>query len=254
MNKYLKYVNSITRLTKEQEYLLIEKWRSNNDILARNFLIYSNLRYVITTIIKYGYFRMKVCSFDELVSEGNLALLRAVKNFDVSYNIPFSTFATYYIRCAILKHLTDSRSLVHIPFKKYFQIRKALTDNNGDSRNASEDLISEFNIPVEKVECLVNNHNIKDSHFEPFACTDCFDSNPEDTIDSSQIEKELKTILTDREYYIIKSRMQDVTFAEIGKKLKICRERVRQIEIIIIDKIRKHLNSKLLKKKSTHSI
>src|SRR5260221_14722057 len=97
-------------LTREREHELALRWRERGDASARDLLIRSQLRNVVTIARRYRH--EASATFDELIAEGNFGLIQALARFDPSQGPRFVTYAVYWIRASISQYLTRSRSLV----------------------------------------------------------------------------------------------------------------------------------------------
>ena len=248
-------------LSKKEEYDLLLAFKKKNDKKALSKLIDSYQRLVISIAFKlkgYNY------SVEELIQEGNIGILIAAKKFDTKKNVRFSTYATWWIRCYIYSYIFNNCSIVKMPsgYKKiFFNLRKVQRKLENVSNNysgislekktaeifgvESSDIENINNTITKGVFSLDHSYN-EDVGFVPIDfLVDKHQTPAEALLDSDfkQIVNKSMNLLTERERSIIKSRyFMDKTLEDIGYKLKISKERVRQIESRALLKLRKKIN------------
>ena len=252
---YLKDIKKHKLLSKEEEFSLLVKAK-NGDIEAKNELITSNLKLVVN--IAKGYVN-KGMSFIDLISEGNMGLIYAIDKFDIDKGFRFSTYAVWWIRQAIMKAIIVKGREIRIPSYKYDllnKINRYIMDKlqTGGSYPSVEQIEEDLHIDAEKVENIIRDFQ------DPMSLSMSIgeDISLEDTIAQEQeisMEEEifremgmkhvrdLVEELDEREKSILKQRYgldgSDIyTLEEIGKKLNITRERVRQIEKRTLEKLK----------------
>ncbi len=265
---YLREIGKTPLLTSDEEKELAKK-NEKGDIEARNKLIQSNLRLVVSIAKRYiG--RSPNLTLLDLIQEGNIGLARAVDKFDYRRGFKFSTYATWWIRQAITRALADQSRTIRIPvhmvetISKYTQIKRRLFQDLG-REPLPEEVASEMGIDVEKV-----RHIIKISQdtisFEAPVGDDEEDSSLGDFIEDEKgitpvqlaamrlLGDQIKEIINDlqpREQKILKMRfgLEDGvahTLEEVGNEFGVTRERIRQIEFKALERIRQHHNLKKL--------
>ena len=263
---YLNEINQYKLLTKEEE-IKLAKAIKNGDIEAKNKLINHNLRLVVFIAKRYMGYGL---TFLDLVQEGNLGLIKAVDKFDESKNFKFSTYATYWIRQSISRAIKSQVRNVRIPvhiIELMNNIRKVEQNFQQTYKREPEldEIANKLNISVKKVAEALNWVKDATSLDIPIGEEDNITigsfiedesiKNMFDTIENNDCMIAIKDILntlTDREKIIIMRRFgleQDrtETLDEIGKDLNISKERVRQIEIAALKKLRNPYRSRLLK-------
>lgn len=255
---YLSDLREHELLSKEEEFELLKRIKEDNDEEAKNKLILSNLRLVISVAKKSLGNGLPLI---DLISEGNIGLLKAIEKFDRSKGHRFSTYAVWWIRQSIKKSIINIGRDIRIPSYKHEQLSKVNKLINEyvyeHGENPTIEYIAEYlNIKPSKVVLLINefqdvvsfNETIGDNIFlEDVIGKD--DDVEENIIKEEQIlemRELLDKILTDREREILELRYglynsKIHTLKEIGEILKITRERVRQIEKKAITKLKRQL-------------
>jgi len=252
--RYLKEINRYPLLSADEEVDLARKAR-NGDVEARRSLIVANLRLVITiarTFSTYG------VPFLDLVEEGNLGLIKAVGKFDPDRGFRFSTYASWWIRQAIVQAISNSSRTIRIPIHIFQLMTRhiALGQEPGIEKLSMEERAKRLKISAKRYRMLVELvENIRaldlassiDAYeqltrsIEPEAGTD-----PEKII-LQQMENEsfaeIMERLSDRERLILRIRYgfddgEPHTLAETGDVVKVSRERVRQLEMRALRKLR----------------
>ena len=257
VRQYLKEIGRIPLLDREEERVLAEKM-ANGDEEAKNKLVESNLRLVVSIAKKY---LGRGMYFLDLIQEGNLGLMKAVDKFDYTKEFKFSTYATWWIRQAITRAIADQARTIRIPVHMVETIHKVTkysrqmlqelgreptAEEIGEKIGMSADKVREIlKISQDPVSLETPIGEEEDSHLGDFIPDDDTPA-PQDaaasTILREVIERELHT-LTPREEHVIKLRFglydgRTRTLEEVGKEFDITRERIRQIEAKALRKLR----------------
>lgn len=259
--KYLLDIGKYPLLTSEEERELAKK-AAQGDSEARERLIKSNLRLVVSVAKKYiG--KSKNLTLLDLIQEGNIGLTRAVEKFDWRRGLKFSTYATYWIRQAITRALSDQARTVRLPVHiietlyKLNKVKKRLSAILHRDPTP-EELATEIGFPTQKVQKLLKYLQDVVSLETPIGdegdsllkelLPDLTDVSPEKHASLAILKEQLKKAIQDlsvKERKIISLRygLEDGiehTLEEIGKIFGITRERVRQIEIRALEKLKDH--------------
>ena len=263
--RYLSEISKYPLLTPEEEKELAKK-AAKGDLEARERLIKSNLRLVVSIAKKYiG--RSKGLTFLDLIQEGNAGLIKAVDRFDWRRGFKFSTFATWWIRQAISRALSDQARIIRLPVHvvetlyKLNKARKKLATIL-DREPTPEELAAEVGLSPQKVQQLLKYVPDTISLETPIGegesllrelIPDTSEMTPEKAASLAILREQLKKAiqkLNARERQVISLRygLEDgvmYTLEDIGKIFGITRERVRQIEIKALEKLR---DDELIKK------
>lgn len=256
---YLSDLREHELLSKEEEFDLLKRIKENNDEEAKNKLILSNLRLVISVAKKSLGNGLPLI---DLISEGNIGLLKAIEKFDSTKGHRFSTYAVWWIRQSIKKSIINIGRDIRIPSYKHEQLSKVnklineYVYENGENPPI-EYIASKLKLKPSKVTLLINefqdvvsfNETIGDNIFleDVIGKEDDVEENIIKEEQISEMRHLLNDILTDREREILELRYglynsKIHTLKEIGEILKITRERVRQIEKKAITKLKRQLD------------
>lgn len=255
--------------TEEEERALAKRWVNKGDRAAADALVRSALPVVLKLARRlrgYGIPR------DELVAEGNVGLLRAVEKFDLR-GVRFKTYATYWIRAYMLAAALHGTSMVTratgaVGAKFFFKLRSARARAEAllgaDSEAVDELLARQFGVTVEQIRMhtarLAQGDLSLDAPMGEDGDTTMLDgmptqnSTPEDTVARTQRDAQVHETLQklwagmdERERAIVTHRLLDddggVTLADLGERFSLSRERLRQLEVRVKDRLRRSLDT-----------
>ena len=257
---YLNDIQKYELLTREEEYDLLKRIRVEKDDQARQLLILSNLRLVISIAKKsMGNGLLLI----DLISEGNIGLIKAINKFDYEKGHRFSTYAVWWIKQSIKKAIINKGRDIRIPSYKYEQLSKVnrtimeYVSEFGETPN-TQYIADKTDLKESKVVLLLNefqdilslNDTIGDNIFleDVIGASDNIEEKIIKEDQLTEMRDLLDNILSDREKEILELRYglydnKIHTLKEIGDMLSITRERVRQIEKKAITKLKYHFSS-----------
>lgn len=266
---YLREINRFPILEPDEEFELARRIREDNDKNAAFRLVTSHLRLVVKIAMEFQRKWMK--NVLELIQEGNIGLMKAVQKFNPDRGIKFSYYAAFWIKAYILKFIMDNWRMVKIGTtqsqrKLFYNLgrERQRLENLGFDPN-SETLSQNLDVSREEVEEMsmrMGQHDLSlDSPFSDESATTRLDMLPaleasvEDKLAreeiSSSLQEHIKSIvptLNEKELAILNQRLLSpapVTLREIGDEFNITRERVRQIESRLLQKLRTHLSDSI---------
>ena len=264
LSKYLTQIKKFPMLTIDEEYTLAKKWEKKGDLKAVQKLVTSHLRLVAKIAMGYRGYGLPV---GELVSEGNIGLMQAVKKFDPDKGFRLATYAIWWIKASIQEYVLRSWSLVKMGTttaqkKLFFNLKKI---KNQISANSSGDLKPEhvneisrrLNVKNEEVISMNRRLNGKEkslndpikeeggAEYQDWLVSN--NSDQEFQLSENQEFKERKKLM-DASMHILNSREKEIlisrrlsentfTLDDLSKKYKISRERIRQIESKAFEKL-----------------
>jgi RNA polymerase primary sigma factor len=260
---YLKEIGQFPLISASEEKELAKRIEKGDDE-AKNLLARANLRLVVSIAKKYSG-RSSDLSLLDLIQEGNLGLFKAVEKFDWTKGYKFSTYATWWIRQSITRALADQSRTIRIPvhmvetISKYKQVVRRLSQDLGRDPLA-EEIATEMGIEVEKVHVIENINQETISLEQPVGDEGDDKSTrgefiPDDKIlrpdqDSARriLSDQIKSVLDElnpKEKKILEMRYGltdgvQHTLEEVGQEFGVTRERIRQIEAKVHDKLRSH--------------
>lgn len=257
---YLKEINRIPMISHEEENELALKAKAG-DKRAREKLINSNLRFVVTVAKKY---QGQGLPLEDLINEGNLGLLTALEKFEPEKGYHFISYAVWWIRQSILKAVCEKSRAVRLPLNRaneLFQIQKiqkTLIHESGSSDVSVDDIAAESGLEPDLIRDLLavsremvsfdapvaSKGEISDSKVGDFIEDDKM--GPEEEVMQSSLKEDVETLLStltekERDIIILRFGLHDtkpMSLKEIGDLYGLTKERIRQIEKRAIDKMK----------------
>ncbi len=268
LSLYLAQIKKFPMLDAEEEYMLAKNWRERGNLKSAHKLVTSHLRLVAKIAMGYRGYGLPV---NELISEGNIGLMQAVKKFDPDKGFRLATYAMWWIKAAIQEYVLRSWSLVKMGTttaqKKLFfnlkKIKNQIAPNQvGDLRNEQVKEISK-RLDVDSEEVINMNRRMmsqekslndpikagEKEEWQDWLVDDSLDqelliSQKQEYEDKKELLYNSMSILNDREKAIIEERRlseNPKTLEDLSKKYKISRERIRQIETKAFEKLQKSM-------------
>ena len=266
LSSYLAQIKKFPMLSAEEEYMLAKSWRDRGDLKSAQKLVTSHLRLVARIAMGYRGYGLPV---SELVSEGNIGLMQAVKKFEPEKGFRLATYAIWWIKASIQEYILRSWSLVKIGTttaqKKLFfnlkKIKNKLSANTTGDLNPKhvEEIAKRLNVKEDEVISMNRRLYGKEKSLnDPIKGED--GTEWQDWIVDNELDQELKFsqnqqleerkklmndsigILNTREKEILTARRLSEnisTLEDLSKKYKVSRERIRQIEIKAFEKLQK---------------
>ena len=234
LQTYLTQLKAFNPLPHKEFLILLKKAQKGNRE-ARNKIAEHNLRLVVYIAKRYSNSKI---SIEDLIAEGNFGIFEAIKRFKPSQKNQFSTYAVYWIKQKIGRYINNTINLIRVPIWVSNTYRKLLKKPKKQKKNIKKAL-QWADTKVTSLYSLVKD----DSELIDFLGT-IYPITEE--IDSRLILETLE-YLSIRDKFILKDRMCGMILKKIGKKYRLSKERIRQIEIESIDKIREILLEKDLK-------
>ena len=269
LDSYIVQINQIPLLSQEEEFELAVRYKKHNDINAVQKLITSNLRFVVKVAFEYKSYGIKIL---DLIQEGNIGLMMAIKKFDPYRGYRFISYAIWWIRAYIQNFIIKNWSLVKIGttqaqkklFYKIGKVRKAL-EANQEKEKKYELVANDLAVAKEDIIEMEQRMSARDlsldapfddsqelSHFDLLKETspnqeEVFGDEEEKQILGKEVRDAMKRLNDKEEYVIINRIMADspLTLQEIGHHLKLSRERVRQIESEALKKLKKEMSPRV---------
>ncbi len=264
---YLSQIKKFPMLAAEEEYMLAKNWQSTGNVKSAEKLVTSHLRLVAKIAMGYKGYGLPL---NEMISEGNVGLMQAVKKFEPEKGFRLATYAMWWIKASIQEYILRSWSLVKIGTttaqkKLFFNLKKIKNQispqSEGDLRKEHvEDIAKRLSVSEDEVVSMNRRLSGKEQSLNAPIGED--GDEWQDWVVDNEMDHELKIaqndemeqrkdllhnsikVLNDREKKILYSRRltdEPITLDELSKKYKISRERVRQIENKAFEKLQKHM-------------
>lgn len=272
LSYHVRCINQFKMLDEEEESSLIKKWRETNDQIAAHTLIKAHLKLVVKIAYKYRNYGFPM---EDLIAEGSVGIMKSLKGFDSSMGYRFSTYAMWWIKAEIKEYVMKSWSLVKIGTtaaqkRLFFSLRKKirkLQEEKGSFAQISEEdfyeISKELKAPPQEIKDMsgrlgnrdfslnasLNNQEDEEEEWQDTLVSSA--PNQEDFLvekdmykKRSHILEKLLRKLSVREKDILFSRYLEekpLTLDELGKKHDLSRERIRQIESSVLQKLKNGL-------------
>ena len=272
LSRYLREIWQFPILEKDQEYMLAYRLRDEGDVSAAHDLVTSHLRLVAKIAMGYRGYGLPV---SDLIAEGNIGLMKAVKKFDPDRGFRLSTYAIWWIKASITEYVLKSWSMVKMGTvasqkKLFFSLRRIKSQlkihDNGELSDEQAGRISEA-VGVTETEVQHMNRRLYSRDLSlnaPMSNSDegsaefqdsLVDNRPspeslvgereELSVRSAMLERALSELPERERHILIERRLKDdpVTLEELGTEYGISRERIRQLEVRAFDKLQKLIHA-----------
>jgi RNA polymerase sigma-32 factor len=268
--RYLQEIRRFPMLAPEEEFMLAKRWREHEDTEAAHKLVTSHLRLVAKIAMGYRGYGLPL---NELISEGNVGMMQAVKRFDPDRGFRLATYAMWWIRAAIQEYILHSWSLVKIGTtaaqkKLFFNLRKlkgqlqAIEEGDMTPETVTK-IATELDVPEADVVSMNRrlaspDHSLNaplraegEGEWQDWLVDDRDDQETA-LADSEELGKRRKLLskamgaLNERERHILTERRlreEPTTLEDLSQQYNISRERVRQIEVRAFEKLQKAIKS-----------
>jgi len=272
LSRYLSEIRKFPLLTPEDEYMYAKRWREHEDPDAARHLVTSHLRLVAKIAMGYRGYGLPL---SEVVAEGNVGLMQAVKRFEPDKGFRLATYAMWWIRAAIQEYVLRSWSMVKLGTtaaqkKLFFNLRKAknhigaieegdltpehvatLSDRLGVTAKEVTEMNRRLSGPDSSLNAPLRAEG--ESEWQDWLADDTADQETrlaerEEMGDRHNLLENAMTDLTEREQEIIRARRlqeEPATLEDLSQKFGISRERVRQIEVRAFEKLQKAMKAAL---------
>jgi RNA polymerase sigma-32 factor len=272
LSRYLQEIRKFPMLEKEEEYILAKNWRENGDVEAAHRLVTSHLRLVAKIAMGYRGYGLPI---GELISEGNVGMMQAVKRFDPERGFRLSTYAMWWIKASIQEYVLHSWSLVKMGTtaaqkKLFFNLRRI----KGQIKE-----IEEGDLPPDKVELIAQRLSVSEEEVinmnrrlagrdnslnapvradgdnagewqdwlvDPSASQETLLGDHEEYEQRHTLLTDAMKVLNKRERHILSERRlkdEPTTLEDLSLQYGISRERVRQIEVRAFEKLQKAIKN-----------
>ena len=272
LSSYLAEIRRFPMLSKDEEFMLGKRWREHEDPAAAEKLVTSHLRLVAKIAMGYRGYGLPVA---EVISEGNVGLMQAVKKFDPDKGFRLATYAMWWIRASIQEYILRSWSLVKMGTtaaqkKLFFNLRRMKSQmqalEEGDLKPEQVEAIA-TKLGVTNDEVVSMNGRLSgpdaslnaplrgtegEGQWQDWLSDDAAESQEEELVQSDEFETRMTLLqsamgeLNEREQHILQERRlteEPKTLEELADQYGVSRERIRQIEVRAFEKLQKAMKS-----------
>jgi RNA polymerase sigma-32 factor len=255
--KYLRDIRAFPLLTPDEEFMFAKRWQEHEDVDAAHHLVTSHLRLVAKMALGFRHYGLPL---SDLIGEGNLGLMRAVKKFDPDKGFRLATYAMWWIKAALHEYVLSSWSLVRLGTlaahkKLFFNLRRVkaqlkIVDTDGLGMDDVARIAEELNVPTQEVELMNQRLSGRDSSLNAPVTADIAIERQDLLMDERPNQEEMlgsreeeaygnkllaagMDVLDARERDILierRLRENPLTLEELGVRYGVSRERVRQLE------------------------
>jgi RNA polymerase sigma-32 factor len=270
ISRYISTVQNYPQLSREEELVLAKAWSEHGDEEAADKLVRAHLRYVVAIALKYRRYGVPL---SELIAEGNFGVVHALKKFQPDRGNRFVTYAAYWIRAYVLNYVIRSWSLVGagsgaLRSKMFFRLRREkvrVLNLVGDGEAADELLAQRLGLKSDQVQSMLRRLESRDLSLDAKVFDDSSATvvdtlvapgqDQEQSLATSGLRDRLRGAvqdaildLDDRERFIVEQRLMadpedELSLAELGRRLGVSRERARQLEARAKKKLKGRLES-----------
>jgi RNA polymerase sigma-32 factor len=278
LSRYLQEIRKFPMLTPEEELSLAKRWRDVGDEKAANKLVTSHLRLVAKIAMGYRGYGLPV---GELISEGNVGMMQAVKRFDPDRGFRLATYAMWWIRAAIQEYILHSWSLVKMGTtaaqkKLFFNLRRlkgqmAALEEGDLQPEVVAKIAKTLQVPEQDVVSMNRRLSAPDNSLNAPVRADSEGEWQDWLVDESETQESelaerqdmsnrkellagaLKTLNERERHILIERRLKDepTTLEELSQQYNISRERVRQIEVRAFEKLQKSMKQQIAERRLT---
>jgi RNA polymerase sigma-32 factor len=269
LSRYLAEIRKFPMLEKDEEFMLAKRWQEHQDTEAAHRMVTSHLRLVAKIAMGYRGYGLPIA---EVISEGNVGLMQAVKKFDPDKGFRLSTYAMWWVRAAIQEYILRSWSLVKMGTtaaqkKLFFNLRRMKSQmqalEEGDLKpeqvehiatklGVTDDEVISMNRRLSGPDASLNAPMRADgeSQWQDWLADDNADNAEEDLVESDEFDTRMTLLqeamggLNERERHIIQERRlteEPKTLEELADVYKVSRERIRQIEVRAFEKLQERM-------------
>jgi RNA polymerase sigma-32 factor len=270
LGRYMAELRQHAPITREEEHALAVRWREQGDLEAARRLVLSNLRLVVKIAMEY---RRSWTNLLDLIQEGNVGLLQAVQRFDPQQGVKLASYAAYWIRAYILKHLIDNIRMVRLGSsraerKLFFRLNREKRELERQGYEVEPRLLAE-RLDVSEQDVIQMERRLAEGELsldaplaagEPDRTFGDLVSSGATSVEEQVGDEELRSVflakakefaegLDPREQRIVEARIlaeEPRTLQELGDEFGVTRERVRQLEARVVKGLREYLRKNVV--------